>query len=133
MLQMMRVMALGAERRDTLEFPLAYNQDTAALVTSPRDPLRELDAFCQAGIRLHGKLLSGQADADIDRAAVRFGNDLPDVIYVDHSLDDDPSKEALKALQRDDRQIEAVVKSNCDSLVQYALRCATSMAGPSRR
>nr|WP_308007208.1 hypothetical protein [Xanthomonas albilineans] len=132
MLQMMRAIALSTKRSDVLVFPIADNKDSTGPVTSSPSAFQDVEesrwystlsgfkAFCQAGIRLHRKLLSGQADADIDSGAVRLGNDTPD------------RKEALKALQRDARKIAAVIKSNRDSLVQYVCYSAFSAAESKR-
>ncbi|MCY0387198.1 hypothetical protein OVY01_08125 [Robbsia sp. Bb-Pol-6] len=125
LLQILRAVTHGTGRRETLTFPLHHNQDAVSLSASPRNALHELEAFCRAGLRVHGNLLRGNADADIDRNAVRFGKHLPDD-FTGADPSEGVKKEALKLVHRGDRRIEQLVKTNCDSLVLYALRCATS-------
>jgi hypothetical protein len=120
-IQFIRAIARGVHRPDALVFPMERNQDATTLRMNPTETRRQLEAFYRAVSNVNVKLARGIADAEIDRAAVEVGSEFPSSLIASSSA---PKAPALKAFHRDAKWTEKVLKSNCDSLVQYVLRSA---------
>ncbi|WP_157684979.1 hypothetical protein [Robbsia andropogonis] len=120
-IQLLRAVSRAAGRRDALLFPLANNQDALTLALLPPGMFRELQSYRRAATEVSAKLVRGQADAEINRAAVEAGSEFPSSLIASSSA---PKAAAVRASHRDPRWTKKVTNANCDSLMQYILRLA---------